>query len=116
MGPQNGVVGDDFGTQLPETAPQEQSSEHKQEIARIKQMAKFTRSQEFAFLKNYIEGRCKLRQRYVPNADGSFVDITQLPNEERGWRSLAAFEVIDELTKIITEYEQAADYVKQNGV
>lgn len=109
MGPQNALPPDtgDYGTRLPTTDPVEQ------DLTVERNMAKFSKTKEFLTLKKVIEARIKHHTKYSPGAGGSAgVAFRDMPNEERGYRTLAADLVIEELEGIISAYEQATDIVK----
>lgn len=109
MGPQNAIVGDDsFGTNLPETTPPEL------DLTVEKNMAKFSKSKEFQRLKEVMEGRIEFHKQYMPGGQpGTQIPFRDLPNEERGWRTLAADMVIEELRGIIGAYAEAENIVKE---
>lgn len=106
-GPENGILGDQaFPTQLPQTeVPQ-------QDLTRERSMAKFSQSEEFKALKEAIESRIEFYQQFVPGGAAGDVDVKSLPNDERGWRWLAADNIIMEFRSILNAYEQAAEAVK----
>lgn len=104
-GPQN-VPGADnaFGTELPQTeVPRE-------DLTELANAAKFSKTKEFQKLKSLLESRIEFHKKYLPG-NGN-VEIRDIPNEERGWRWLAADTIIDEFRGVIGAYEQAAEIVK----
>lgn len=108
MGPRNGIVGDDatnYGMDMPETATLPI------DVTREKNMARFSQSKEFKALKKTIEARIEYHKKYSPGSLGETA-FRDMPNEERGWRSLAADVVIEELSLIIKAYETANEVVK----
>lgn len=108
-GPSNAVVGDDaFGTQLPQSeVPQE-------DLTRERQMAAFSKSDEFQALKSVLEAKIKFYQGYLPGANGLSLSIQDLPNDERGWRWLAADTIINEFSSVLAAYEQANEAVRDD--
>lgn len=106
MGPQNGIMGDNFGTELPETKVPED------DLSREQSMARFSKTTEFKALKVAIEERITYFQQYVPGGNGTAIAVDQLPNDERGWRWLASDMIIKELKGIIGAYEQANEVLK----
>lgn len=104
-GPQN-VPGADnaFGTDLPRTAVPEE------DLTELINAAKFSKTKEFQKLKSLLESRIEFHKKYIPGSGN--VEIRDLPNEERGWRWLAADTVTDEFRGVISAYEQAAEIVK----
>jgi hypothetical protein len=104
MGPQNGVVGDnDFGLDLPQSAPEQ--ADISNEVA----MAKFTRTAEFKRLKEHAISRIDFYQKYLP--DGR--PLTDIPEAERGYMWLAANVIIGELQMLFGSYEAAVEVVKK---
>ena len=104
-GPVNVPFGDQNIGQLPQTqVPQ-------QDLTRERNMAKFSKSNEFAALKAAIESRIDYYQKYMPGSGN--IEIAQLPADERGSLWLAADTIINEFRGILGAYEQAADAVKE---
>lgn len=106
QGPRHAIMGDDFGTELPHTQVPEE------DISREKNMARFSKTAEFKALKKVIEQRIAFHMKYSPGSTGGSTAFRDMPNEERGWRSLAADLVIEELTALIMAYEGANEVVK----
>lgn len=105
MGPVNGIVGQDFGTELPQTEVLvEQRAEEKS-------MAKFSRTKEFKALKSKIEERIEFYQKCLP--DGR--PLTAVDETERASQWIIANVVIGEFKAIIASYEQAKEAVEDNG-
>ena len=104
MGPQNGLVGDSFGIDLPETLVETN------DLVEEKQMAKFSRTKEFKRLKEQIERRIKFYQGCLP--DGR--PLTAVDKAERGEQWVIANVVIGEFQMLINQYEEAAEVTK-NG-
>lgn len=110
MGPQNGIMGGDanYGTDLPQT---QLPPEAGQDISRERNMARFSKSAEFKVLKELMQARQAYHKKYSPGSQGETA-FRDMPNDERGWRSLAADLVIEELQMIIDAYETANEVVK----
>lgn len=106
MGPQNVIIGDNFGTEFPQ--PQIEDDQ----LNDLKNAARFSKTKEFKKLKELIEARINYWQQFVPGAGVGDIQVDQLSNEERGWRWLAADQTIKELQRIINAYEGAEEYVK----
>lgn len=104
MGPQNGLVGDSFGIDLPEVQLEDK------DLVVEKQMAKFSRTKEFARLKEILEARIAFYQGCLP--DGR--PLTDVDTAERQQQWVIANIVVGEFKNIISAYEQAAEVVK-NG-
>jgi len=109
QGAQNGIVGDAaLPTELPQTqVPQE-------DLSRERNMAKFSKTEEYKALKAAIESRISFYQQFVPGGQAGDVAVQSLPNDERGWRWLAADNIIMEFRSILDAYEQAAEAVKNS--
>jgi len=105
-GAQHGIVGDDPINELPETQVPDY------DLNREANMARFSKTREFQTLRDVIKGRIVFWQQYIPGPNGTAIAVADLPNEERGWRWLAANEIIRELQSIIDAYEQADTVVK----
>ena len=100
MSATNGIVGDSFGTELPQSeVPQEGLLEEKR-------MAKFSRTKEFGVLKQHLEDRIEYYQTLLPGSLGAEPSMED-------WR--VANIVIGELRAIIAAYENAAEVVKNVG-
>lgn len=102
MGPQHGIMGNDanYGLDVPETQAPEA------DLSRERNMARFSKTAEFKALKEVIEARQRYHRLYSPGSQGE-TPFRDMPNEERGWRSLAADLVISELQMLIDAYETA---------
>lgn len=106
-GPRHAIVGDDavnYDLAMPRT------DTLTTDISREVNMAKFSKSVEFKALKETILQRIAYHRKYSPGSQGETA-FRDMPNEERGWRSLAADLVIEELQMIITAYETANQVV-----
>lgn len=102
MEPNNGIIGDSFGTDLPQAVLPEQ------DLNEEKKKARFSKSAEFKRLKAQIEERIKFYQTYLP--DGR--PIGTMDPKELGTMWVASNLVIAEFKAIIDEYELAAEAVK----
>lgn len=110
MGPQNGIMGNDggYGLNLPDTAMDEANAE----LADARKKARFSRTGEFQELKSKLEERMEYYKRFMPGSNGTSIALMDMPNDERGWRCLAADCIITEFRAVIAAYEQAAQMVK----
>lgn len=103
-GAQNGLVGDDFGTLLPETQIDQE------QLATEKNMAKFSRTGEYQKLKSHLESRIRFYQQHLP-------DGRPLPEaadaQQRGNMWLIANAIIGEFTAVLATYEQASAVVEE---
>lgn len=106
MGPQNIVVGDNFGTDIPETEALID------ELAIEKNMAKFSKTKEYKKLKEYLEARIEFFQTHLP--DGKEVRFEDASNNE-GWINwIVANNIINEFKAVLNSYENAREAVKND--
>lgn len=100
---QYGIIGDDsYGTDLPQTKIDEQTSN--EQIA----AARFSKTKEFKALKTHLQQRMTLYQAYLP--DGR--PVTSVPKKELEGMWVAANVIIGEFQGVIDAYEQAAESLK----
>lgn len=97
---EHGIIGDSFGTELPETLVADQ------DLSAERNAAKFSRTKEFAVLKEYLEGRIAFYQGYLPN--GRAINDERLPT---GAEWAVANGIIGELQAVINAYETANEVV-----
>lgn len=100
MGPQQGLIGDAFGIDLPEIEIDQTL------LNEEKKMAKFSRTAEFKRQKEYLNSRIEFYQTKLPN--GSEVGLDVAPSAE-DWR--VANRVIGEFKAFLAQYEYAQDGV-----
>lgn len=104
------IIGDNFGTDLPKTEVPEDA------LVEEKKLARYSRTQEYKRLKEFIEGRIEFYQHYLPNGDmvqgnpknGDPFSVTSPPDTAH-W--IAACIVIKEFQNILGSYEQAKQAV-----
>lgn len=103
LGAQNAVVGDSSPIDLPETVVDNN------ELAREKQMAKFSKSKEYLILKEHLENRIEFFKTCYPNGDpiAGEKDLTKLT---QNW--VVASLVIGEFRAILDAYENANEAVR----
>lgn len=102
-GPANAIMGDDFGTDIPETnIPDNQLLDEKK-------MAKFTRTAEYARQKRWIDEKVKYYKQFTP--DGRPIASVDPNNLATHW--VVANEIISVLEEFRTSYEEAAEIVKE---
>ena len=99
---QNGIIGDNYGIDLPEVEPD------KAYLDEEKQMARFSKSKEFKKLKEIMEARIDFYQQALP--DGR--PITAVDSTERANMWLVANAVVGEFKMILNAYETANEAVK----
>jgi hypothetical protein len=105
MGPTNAIIGDNYGTDLPETTVSNEAEQS------LKNAARFSKSKEFQELKRHLESRMAFYQTYLP--DGRHLEAVDTP--ERGQMWVAANYIIAECRAIIDVYEQAAEALKKKA-
>lgn len=100
MGAQNGIIGDDFGIDLPQTQVPEQ------DLTVEKNMAKFSKTAEFKKLKSYLNERIAYYQTHLP---GGKVVGEDMPTPE-DW--VVANAIIAEFKSVLVLYEAAGEAVE----
>ena len=100
-----GIIGDVSATELPQ-APTDQ-----QEVAltELRKKAKYSRSKEFAELRENMEARIKFYQSYLPGG----TPIIAVTEEVRGKYWAIADLVIAELQQVIDGYRGADEQLKE---
>lgn len=100
-GPQNGIIGDSMGIDLPQAQTQPEGLQEE------RAMARFSKTKEFKRLKNHLEERIAFFETTLPNGispEGITKTNAQLGED---WR--VANLVIAELRGIIAAYELAKE-------
>lgn len=101
MGPQHGLIGEDFGVDLPVMQVPER------DLTIEKNAAKFSRTKEFQNLKRHLEERIATYQTFLP--DGRVLSGPNPTAED--WR--VANLVIAEFKAVIAAYENAQQVVEE---
>lgn len=104
MEPQNIIIGDSTGFDLPQSEIDEET------LVEEKKMAKFTRTGEYKRIAEWCEGRIAFYQTFLP--DGREVGMDKAPTPE-DWA--VANRVIAELKALMNAYEIATAAVKDSG-
>ena len=97
----NGIIGDAYGTELPQTQMPEEL------LVEEKAMARFSKSKEFAHLKKHIEDRIRYYQAFLPNGKTVVEGATA-----EDWR--VANVIIGEFQAVIDAYERAREIVNES--
>lgn len=97
-----GIVGDNFGTDLPQT-----EVDHT-ELTQEMRAAKYSKSAEFQKLREHLESRIDFYQKFLP--DGR--PITDVTTEERAHMWVAANAIIAEITAVMNYYDSAREVVE----
>jgi hypothetical protein len=103
-GPQHGLppaADGNYGTDLPQTQPSQA------DLTAERHMARFSQTKEFAKLEEFIQSRIDFYKLYAPGSATNPVAYRDLPNEERGWRTLVADILIEEFSGLINAYKYA---------
>lgn len=108
MNPQNGIVGDQYGTELPEAQLQEEV------LNEAKGRARFSKTKEYQELKTHLEQRIDFYKKAMPN--GEAIIHSKDSMEEIGKKWLVANTIVAELEAIIQAYEDAVETVKNSRV
>jgi hypothetical protein len=103
MEPQNNLIGDITGVELPHM------NLEKEVLVEEKKMAKYSKTKEFKRIKEHCEDRIKFYQHYLPN--GTEVALDVRPTAE-DWA--VANRVIGELKALMNMYQIASEAVKEN--
>lgn len=103
MASQNGIVGDDYGIEIPETHMQED------QLAEEKKAAKYSKTTEFKRLQEHMKSRIEFYQTSLPNGERPSV---LMDPALRGHQWAVANDVIMELSAILNFYETANETVK----
>lgn len=104
MQPDNIVMGDNTGIDLPQMQADEQ------DLNLEKNIAKFSKTKEWKNLKEHIQTRISFYQQYLPN--GMEVGLDVVPSTE-DWR--VANRIIGELNLLINTYEGVREAVDESG-
>ncbi len=101
MNPQNAIIGDETGIELP------QSTLNDEILVEEKKMAKYSKTAEFKRIKEHCEERIAFYQQYLPNGAEVALDVRPTPED---WA--VANRVIGEFKALMNMYEVANEAVK----
>lgn len=101
MASQNGIVGDDFGTVLPETEVPDTALDEEKKLARYSKTAEFKR------LRDYFQSRIEFYQSFLP--DGRPLTEAGKTASLNEW--IIANQIIAEFNNVIAEYDRARETV-----
>lgn len=102
MNPQNGILGDAMGIDLPQATPDENS------LNEEKNKARYSKSKEFKQIRAYCQDRINFYQTKLPN--GAEVGLDVVPSTE-DWR--VANRVIGEFKALMNIYDTAREVVEE---
>lgn len=103
VGAQNGLVGDSFGTDIPETQVDEK------QLVEEQKAAQFSKTAEFQKLKEHLENRINYYQQFLP--DGR--EVVNKPANELGADWIVANTIIGEFKAVIGAYETAKRAIEE---
>lgn len=101
MAASNGLVGDDYPTELPQAQPSEDF------VAEEVKRARYSKTKEFKQFKEKMEAKIEYRQKFLPGG----VPPENVTEEERGKYWAVASIVISDFREILGEYELAKEAV-----
>ena len=102
MGPNNGIIGDAMGTDLPQMQPDETA------LNELKHKAKYKRSTEYKTLKASADANIAFYQQYLPN--GLEIGVDAQPSTE-DWK--VANRIIKEFRLLFDDYEVADEELNE---
>lgn len=105
MGPKHAIIGEEYGTDLPQVGIAEQ------DLSAERNAAKFSRTKEFQRLKEHLEARIEYYQTFLPNGEMVFGKSP----DELAARWAISNAVIAEFKMVIGFYEQAQEVVKADA-
>ena len=103
MQPDNAIMGDATGIDLPQAEPDLSY------LADEKNRAKFSKTKEYKKLKEYIEERIATYQSFLPNGLEVGLDVVPSPED---WR--VANRVIGELRAVLRTYELPGEVLDES--
>lgn len=101
MAQQHGIIGEDFGTELPVTNQDEAILLEEQKLAR------FSKTKEYRRLKEHLEQRIEYYQTYLPTGES----VAGANPEKLGLNWAVANAIIAEFNAVISAYEGAREAV-----
>lgn len=105
---EHGIVGDQYGTELPQAQLQEEI------LNEAKGRARFSKTKEYQELKSHLEQRIDFYKKALP--DGTAVLQSNESMDKLGQKWLVANTIIAELESIIQAYDDAVETVKNSRV
>lgn len=105
-GASNGIIGNEYGIDLPESRLDEQM------LNEEKKKARYSRSAEYRRLKEYLDSRIEYHRNFLPGGGQLAGMVGVAPMEQIGQAATVSQLVILELQKIIDEYESAVSAVE----
>lgn len=102
MQPNNILLGDSTGVDLPQMQVNEQT------LVEEKKMAQYSKTDEFARIQKHCQERVDFYQKYLPNGAEVALDVRPTPED---WA--VANRVIGELKLLMNMYDVAAEVVEE---
>lgn len=103
-GPQHGIIGNDFATELPHKEPDAEA------ITDDQRKARYYKSREFQVFKAKMEEKIEYYKKFLPGG----VVPEAISEEERGKYWAVASIVIQEFEAIIGDYKDASERVNES--
>ena len=103
MNPQNAIIGDLTGVDLPQLVPDEK------DLAEEKNMARYSKTKEFKRIQDHFNERISFYQKYLPNGADVGLDVRPTPED---WS--VANRIIGEFNLVINMFEQATEAVERD--
>lgn len=103
--PSNAIIGDAQPIQL----PQMPDDQHEEALLELRKKAKYSRSKEFAEIRERVEAKIVYYQCFLPGG----IPPENIPEEERGKYWGLANLLIKELREIIDPYTDAEELLKE---
>ncbi len=103
MNPQSGLIGDSYGTELPQKAPDTS------QIEDAKKKAKYSRSKEYAELRAKAQTRIEFYRHFLPNGQ----PIGSVSREELAGKWELANILIAEFEQLFAENDNAERLLKE---
>lgn len=105
---EHGIIGDQYGIELPQAQLQEEI------VNEAKGRARFSKTKEYQELKSHLEQRIDFYKKALP--DGTTILQSGYSLEKLGEKWLVANTIVAELESIIQAYEDAVETVKNSRV
>ena len=105
---EHGIIGDQYGIELPQAQLQEEI------VNEAKGRARFSKTKEYQELKSLLEQRIDFYKKALP--DGTTILQSDHSLEKLGEKWLVANTIVAELESIIQAYEDAVETVKNSRV
>jgi hypothetical protein len=99
----HGIVGDEFGTELPQTKLDDQA------LRELQSAARFSKTKEYKKLEEHIERRIAFYQSHLPGG----TPVVEVSAKERDAYWIAANVIIPEFRALLDTYSNAQEAVRE---